>query len=276
VTELAPASSLQGCRVVITRSRAQSAQLDELLTKLGATVLSVPTIEIVGPESLDRLDAALQELAAGRYEWVTFLSANAVEKVIERLRALECEPSVVARSRVAAVGAATTRVLAAAGVTVDLQPGTTTAAGLAAALGAGTGRILIPRAAEAPAAAVDALRAQGWMVDEVTAYRTVPASEDASAAVLRRGEFDVVTFTSGSTARGFAAVVSAGEAGLTPQDSGARKVACIGPVTAQAASDLGFRVDAVAGEQTAEGLVHAVVGLGWISTGASWPDGMAR
>ncbi|MDP9235016.1 MAG: uroporphyrinogen-III synthase [Actinomycetota bacterium] len=271
-----PASSLHGCRVVVTRPRAQSAELDELLTKLGATVLSLPTIEIVGPESFDRLDAALHELAAGAYEWVAFLSANAVEKVIERLRALECEPSVVTRLRVAAVGAATSRALAAAGVTVDLQPETTTAAGVAFALGAGTGRILIPRAAEAPAAAVDVLRAQGWLVDEVIAYRTVSASEDASAAVLRRGEFDVVTFTSGSTVRGFAAAVSAGEAGLTPQDSGARKVVCIGSVTAQAASDLGFRVDAVAREQTAEGVVHAVVGLGWIPTGASWPAGMAR
>jgi uroporphyrinogen III methyltransferase/synthase len=113
-------------------------------------------------------------------------------------------------------------------------------------------------------------------VDEVTAYRTVLAPEDATAAVLRTGEFDVVTFTSGSTVRGFAAVVSAAEAGLTPQDSEAPKVVCIGAVTAQAASDLGFRVDAVAREQTAEGLVHAVLRLGWISTGASWPVGMAR
>jgi uroporphyrinogen III methyltransferase/synthase len=236
----------------------------------------MPTIAIVGPESFDRLDAALHELAAGAYEWVAFLSANAVEQVIERLRALKCEPSVVARSRVAAVGAVTSRALAAAGVRVDLQPETATAAGVAAALGAGTGRILLPRAAEAPAAAVDALRAQGWLVDEVTTYRTMSAPRDEYAAVLRRGEFDVVTFTSGSTVRGFAAMVNAGEAGLTPQDSGARKVACIGPVSAQAATDLGFRVDAVAREQTAEGLVHAVLRLGWISTGASWPARMSR
>jgi uroporphyrinogen III methyltransferase/synthase len=261
---------------VVTRPRAQSAELEQLLTKLGATVLSVPTIAIVGPESFERLDAALHELAAGAYEWVAFLSANAVEQVIERLRALECEPSVVARSHVAAVGAATTRALADAGVMVDLVPETATAAGVADALGAGPGRILLPRAAEAPPAAVEALRAQGWLVDEVTAYRIVLAPEDATAAVLRTGEFDVVTFTSGSTVRGFAGVVSAGEAGLTPQDSGARKVVCIGAVTAQAASDLGFRVDAVAREQTAEGLVHAVLRLGWVSPGASWPVGMAR
>jgi uroporphyrinogen-III synthase len=238
-------------------------------------VVSLPTIAITGPESFAYLDAALRELAGGAYEWVVFLSANAVSQMMKRLRALELAPSAVG-CRIAAVGPATADALATAGVSVDLQPDVSTAAGVTAALGAGRGRVLVPRAADAPADALDALRAQGWQVHEVTAYRTVTATEGAGTDVVRRGEFDVVTFTSGSTVRGLATMVAPAEAGLAPQDSGARKVACIGPVTAQAASDLGFRVDAVAREQTAEGLAQAVVGLGWMSTGASWSAGMAR
>jgi uroporphyrinogen III methyltransferase/synthase len=261
--------------VVVTRPREQSAQLENLLIARGATVVSLPTIAIVDPESFDRLDAALDELAEGSYEWVAFLSANAVSHVIERLRGLGREAAGI-RGRVAAVGGATAAALSAAGISVDLKPETSSSAGVAAALGSGTGRVLVPRAAEAPADALDALRAQGWHVDEVTAYRTVLASEGDHRETVRNGGFDVITFTSGSTVRGFAALVTPAEAGFAPDSSGARKVVCIGPVTARVATDLGFRVNAIAREQTDEGLVRAVLSLGWISDGASWSTGMAR
>jgi uroporphyrinogen III methyltransferase/synthase len=229
----------------------------------------------VGPESFDRLDATLRELAEGAYDWVVFLSANAVGHVIERLRRLGLEAAGI-RGRVAAVGAATAAALSAAGVSVDLQPDTSSAAGVATALGAGMGRVLVPRAADAPADALEALRAQGWQVDEVTAYRTVLVSEGDRAEIVRKGGFDAITFTSGSTVRGFAAMVTPAEAGLAPDSSGARKVVCIGPGTARAATDLGFRTDAIAQEQSDEGLVQALLSLGWLCDGALWSTGMAR
>jgi uroporphyrinogen III methyltransferase / synthase len=265
---------LGGWRVVVTRPRFQSSDLDRLLSELGATVILFPTIEITDPPSFDALDAALRALAAGEYEWTVFLSVNVVRQVRARLEAKSLEFAVISRSRVAAVGSATTDALVAGGVQPDLVPDTSSAAGVASALGSGTGRVLVPRAADAPAEATDAMRAQGWQVDEVVAYRTVAATASEGLDTVRRREFDVVTFSSGSTLRGFSASISPAQTGLSPEDPEAARVVCIGPTTAKVAVELGFRVDAVAADQSAEGLVKAVLGLREVAGSAGRP-GMA-
>jgi len=136
------------------------------------------------------------------------------------------------------------------------------------------GRVLLPRAAEKPPDMRAVLTGAGWSVDEVTVYRTVPAGEGPAAPAVRAGDFDVVTFTSGSAARAFVGLVGKpAELGLAPggDDSALRSrpggpaykvVACIGPVTAAVVADLGFRVDVVAEEHTTEGLVAALAGMG--------------
>jgi uroporphyrinogen-III synthase len=207
------------------------------------------------------LDTGLRDLAAGGYEWIAFLSVNAAQQVVARLDQLALDVEIMGRARVVAVGGATAEALSSSGVAVDLVPDEFTAAGVATAIGPGTGRVLVPRAAEVPAAALDPLRSEGWGVDEVVAYRTEIAGDEGETEAVRRGGFDVATFTSGSTARGFAAIIGVARAGLSPGDPGTRKVACIGPVTAKVAVDLGFRVDAIASEHSAEGLVQAVVEL---------------
>jgi uroporphyrinogen-III synthase len=105
------------------------------------------------------------------------------------------------------------------------------------------------------------LRSQGWSVDDVVAYRTKILLESSGAQAIRERNFDVVTFTSGSTVRGFAAMVGAPAAGLCPEDSGACKVVCIGPTTAEVAASLGFRIDAIANEPSSQGLVEAVLAI---------------
>jgi uroporphyrinogen-III synthase len=252
---------LAGCRVVVTRPAGQAERLNELFAGLGAAVLSVPTIEIADPVSFDDLDAALQELAAGGYEWVGFLSVNAVEQVLKRLGELSLGIETIGRAQVIAVGKATARVLTESGIAPDLVPAISTAAGVAKALAAGGGRVLVPRAADAPRDALSDLRSQGWLVDEVVAYRTLATVASEGSQAIREQEFDVVTFTSGSTARGFHAMATPAEAGVSPGDSGARKVVCIGPETARIAAELGFRVDAVATDHSSEGLVQAVLSV---------------
>ena len=98
------------------------------------------------------------------------------------------------------------------------------------------------------------LRAKGWLVDEVEAYRTVTAgaSDGATAEVLEAAaSADVITFTSPSTVDRYLAL----SGGRVPP-----VVACIGPVTAEAARRAGLVVDVVAAEHTAAGLVAELVG----------------
>jgi len=74
--------------------------------------------------------------------------------------------------------------------------------------------------------------------------------------MLKTGEINVITFTSSSTVRNFVDML--GAADISSLLSGVT-VACIGPVTAATAGELGVRVDLVAEEYTIEGLVSAIL-----------------
>ena len=80
-------------------------------------------------------------------------------------------------------------------------------------------------------------------------YRTVRAQLAADARAAVAGA-DVVTFTSSSTVRHFVDLL--GDDAVPPT------VACIGPVTAATARELGLRVDVEATTHTIPGLVQAL------------------
>jgi len=60
----------------------------------------------------------------------------------------------------------------------------------------------------------------------------------------------VITFTSSSTVRNFVSLAGA--------ETGAARIACIGPITAQTAQSLGLPVHIVAKDYTIPGLVQAI------------------
>lgn len=248
--DLAPgARPLGGTTVVVTRARHQAGRLSAALGAAGARVVEVPVIDIAGPddggEGLRRAAATV-----GGYDWVAFTSANAVARFLALLR----DARSLAGVQVAGVGGATAAALAERGVVADLVGEPATAEGLAAAFPPGPGRVLFPRAAGGRDALPTGLRAGGWEVDEVVAYRTVTAAppDDAVAAVL--AEADAVTFTSPSTVHAYLELRTvAGHALPVPP-----VVACIGPVTAAAARKAGLEVAVEAASASAEGLVAAL------------------
>lgn len=241
---------LTDLRVVVTRQPGKAATLTGALEERGARVIELPTITIEPPESWTEVDSSIRSLFAGEFEWVAFTSANAVERYFSRLGCMPGE--VFTKTKVAAVGTSTRAALEEGGISVDLVPDNYTAAALAQALGPGAGKVLLPRAAEVPPDMERELTAGGWTPHHVTTYRTVPArAEGETAEAVGRGEFDVVTFTSASTARGFAGM-------FDPLPLTGKKVACIGPVTTAACRELGITVDIEAEEHTIDGLVHAL------------------
>ncbi len=252
--------TLKGQRVVLTRARAQADGLAEQLRSEGAEILYLPTIEITAPTSWGPLDHAIRKLAEGLYDWTVFASVNAVEGFFARVEVAERDARVLARCRVAAVGPATATRLAAFGIRADLMPSEYTGDALAGELGSGGGHILLPRVEDGPRALIDELVARGWLSEVVAAYRSVAGDpEGAVARLVRSGAFTVLTFTSGSTVRRFVEQVSRPEdLGLDPGTANGKLVACIGPRTAEAAEQLGFRVDLVPAEHSAEGLAAAL------------------
>jgi uroporphyrinogen III methyltransferase / synthase len=240
---------LFGRRVVVTRPSGRAGELAERLAALGANVVSLPAIAIEDPESWDPFDSALVNLAERSYDWVAFASATGVERFFTRLLSKGLDARAFGATKVAAVGDATAAALAGRAIRADLVPGRFTGADLAAALGDGPGVVLLPRVAGGPRDIVDELERGGWRVDEVVAYRNVPAEVD------HPGEFDAATFTSASTVGAFAAAVPAR---ALPEGA---KVVCIGPTTAAAAEEAGYRVHAVADPHTLDGLAAALVNV---------------
>jgi len=122
-------------------------------------------------------------------------------------------------------------------------------------------RFLLPRADIARELLPDQLRDAGGAVTEVVAYRTVVAGGERDAdhdiyRMLLDRQIDAVTFTSASTVRNFARML--GEEQVADLLN-ATVVAAIGPVTAEAAQQLGIKVTVVPKKYTVPDLVDALV-----------------
>lgn len=229
-------------------ARAQAAGLGRKLADRGAQPIYLPAIEIAPMDDYEALDRALRCLAS--YQWLVFTSANGVEYFWARLGDEHLSPL-----KVAAIGPATARALEQRGVQPALVPDEYVAEAQAAGLGEVARQwFLWPRAKAAREALADELGRRGAIVHEIPVYRTLPPVPDAAGlSEVRRG-VDAITFASASAARNFAAL--AGD-GPTAAVEGAA-VACIGPVTAQAAREAGLRVDVVVATYTTDGLVAAL------------------
>lgn len=244
---------LAGLTVLVPRARDQSSGFSALLRARGAEPLEVPTIEIRPVASTAELDRAVEDLAAGRYDWVVLTSVNGVAAVRARAEALGHGTTAIARASVAAVGPATEAALRDWGIIPDLVPGAATTAALGQAFPTGRGVVLLARADLANPELGVLLRDKGWETTEVVAYHTVPvgALDPAARRRLDRGEVDWVAFTASSTVEGFLR----GYGG--PPPPGVR-VAAIGPVTADTARSAGIQVATTAAEHTIGGLVAAI------------------
>jgi uroporphyrinogen III methyltransferase/synthase len=240
---------LFGRRVLVTRSREQASSLVELLEAEGAEAVELPLIRF---EALPPPDPAIWK---ERYDWLIVTSANTVTFLWEALRAGGQDMRALRVKRIAAVGEETAAALEARGLCADFVPTKATAGQLLAELTEQQPgvKILLPRAEEAPELLPEGLRAQGADVRVLPLYRTVPDTTEADGirARIEAGEIDAVTFASSSTVKNFCALFP----GLSL--SGVA-VACIGPVTAATAQELGLPVTVVPEDQNIRALVRAL------------------
>jgi uroporphyrinogen III methyltransferase/synthase len=240
---------LFGRRVVVTRAREQASQLSGRLEALGAEVIELSVIEVEDP---DDGGVALRRAAADirGYDWLVLTSANGAHRFLAELR----DARDLGGVKVAAIGPGTAEALLRGNVRADFVPDRFVAEalldGFAAAPSDHQGHVLLARAAVARDVLPDGLRARGWDVDVVVAYKTVPASPSRER-LHAASTADVITFTSSSTVERYLDV--AGPDGIPAV------VACIGPITAATARDRGLQVDIEAPVHSIAGLVDAVV-----------------
>jgi uroporphyrinogen III methyltransferase/synthase len=251
---------LFGKRVLITRTRRQASNLARLLADEGAIPVELPSIEIEPIEDREAVEAAIERLRSGDYAWAGFTSANAVELFFEHLADRSLDARAFAGARIFAIGPATAAALVERGLRADVVPAEYVAEAVVEAMTPHVrsgDRVLLPRAESARAELVRGLEALGASVDEVPIYRAAVPSEASPEVLadLRAGKIDVATFTASSTVRNLVAMLGDVSA-LTGETR--PLIACIGPITAETARELGLTVDVMASEYTVEGLVAAL------------------
>jgi uroporphyrinogen III methyltransferase/synthase len=261
---------LHGCRVVVTRARAQASGLAATLRGLGAGIVELPAIRIEPRIESEEVRGAVERI--GEYALICVTSPNGAHLLFEALGAAGLDARALAgierqrpggtgssatgpvRTTIAAIGSGTAQALAEHGIAADITPERFVGEALVKALADVeiSGRpVLVARAAEARDVLPDALRERGAEVDVVALYETV-REEPAAEAIEAAQEADYVTFTSSSTVRNLTEAL--GE--RFPNNA---RIVSIGPVTSEAARAAGLEVDIEAKRHDITGLVAALL-----------------
>jgi uroporphyrinogen III methyltransferase/synthase len=219
-------------------------------------------IRILPPEDGGPLADACDR--AGEFDWIVFSSANAVDAFMEQLLAGPADLRALGGVKLCAVGPSTAEQLADYGLKVDLTPPEYRAEAILRALSESGNvrglKMLLPHADIGRELLAEELRKQGADVTEVVAYRTMAVEADREGdpdiyRMLLERSIDAVTFTSASAVRNFVRILGAEPAADL---LGATVVACIGPVTAQAAAQANIMTTIQPASYTVPALVDAI------------------
>jgi uroporphyrinogen III methyltransferase/synthase len=248
---------LFGRRIVVTRTRKQASALSAKLRTLGADVYELPTIRVEPPDNLMEFGELVRDVF--QYDWLIFTSANGVDAFFSMFYRLYDDARSIGNVKIAAIGPATAERIKNFHLAVDLQPKEFVAEAILdelVKLGSVENlKFLVVRAHGAREVLPKRLAELGGIVDEATAYQTVPETNDTSGALERfRSEgADLVTFTSSSTVENFLALKLP-----WPAET---KTASIGPITSETMRKNGLTVDVEAARYDVDGLVGAVLKL---------------
>jgi uroporphyrinogen-III synthase len=234
-------STFSGKRIVVTRPRAQSKELQRALEDSGAACVVIPLIDIAQPDDEGfAFEQAMRNLSD--YEWVVCTSANGASRVAPYLSHGASAP------KLAAVGSATALAFAR---DVEFVPSSATGALLAEEFPVTSGKVLVVQAQETSGDVVRILRDRNMDVDGVAAYKTAQCLlTDSQVAEIQSA--DAVLVASGSAVRSWCT-----QAG--PEVNG--KVIAIGEPTQRVAAECGMTINAVAREASTAGVVAALAGV---------------
>lgn len=248
-SETKPARPLDGWRVLVPRGGPWGDSVAASLRAQGAVPVVAPLINFAPTTDQETLDAALDRLQQGHYDWLTVTSATTVDVLFAH------RVEVPKKTRIAAVGETTAAALAAVGYDVSLVPELdNSAAGMAQqmiALEPEPRRILSLRSEIAKPVLSVMLTDAGHDVDSIVAYRTVgvPVTERIRRDV-ESGRINAILITSGS--------VAAQVREQFPEIPDGTLLAAIGPRTAKDAEKVGLPIAAIADRQTVDALIETV------------------
>lgn len=245
---------LFGKRILVTRP-AGAQRFARALMARGAQPVIAPTVRIAAP---DDPEIARREIARlNEYDWIVFLSRTGIDLFFRALHEREEDARAIGKARVAAIGPKSAERLADHGVLADLVSGRSTSEDVAHDLLERTrpGQKILIFAAQEGRDIVRSLLEEAMRVPvAVPAYKSLVVSDPEFATTV--ASCDILTFTNGSTVRGFATLLGGNAAAVSAARG--KIVACIGPITAGEAEEIGLHVDVVPKTFSTDALIEAL------------------
>lgn len=198
-----PELPLAGCGIAITRPAEQAGALAAMVREAGGTPIGFPLLAIAPLEDYTAFEHLIANLAA--YDWVIFISSNAVQQGMPRIASQY--PAYPPRLRFAAIGPATAQELALHGVNQVLIPeGRFDSESLLARPEMQKmqhQRVLIVRGVGGRELLAEKLRERGAEVDFAECYRRVNPQRDAGKLhqLWQNGQLHALVVTSSEALR---------------------------------------------------------------------------
>ena len=203
---------LQGKTIAITRSKDDSQEFIELMTKDGATPLPLPTIELVS-KGEKIVEDFMNHLKQENPDYSVFMSSKAVKllfdmaKQVSKLQELQLA---VANTTVVAVGPKTKEALENEGIRVSHMPKRFSSVGVGEVftkLNAVGKKVIVPRSGASTPFLKQLLEKIGLEVNEIHLY-DVCAFRDTTQwndfrELFSKSKIDGIVFTSASSVRAF-------------------------------------------------------------------------
>lgn len=251
-------------RMLVTGSKQQAFQIARNLEELGAVAHMLPTMKVTRPHSWKSLDASLQSLDT--FDYIVFPSINSVKFFFRRFKEQAYDIRDLQGIGLGAIGKNTINELTGSMLTVDLpspEAGLEEFFTLIKERGITGKRILVPGSKEAKGRIASFLKKLENDVVTPSTYRLV--DEEIDAQKLRKAlaapGVDLVVFTCPTSVRNFCSITSGEPWGTLTNDL---KVAAVGPLTAQAATDAGLKPTIIPSQFTLSSLIAEIVKtLGW-------------
>lgn len=248
---------LAGKKILITRPKEQSKDLENGIKDLGATAIQLPLIEIEALPLSQEIQTIFDQLE--EIDWLVFTSTNAVNCFFKLADEAGVKFYFYPNLKIATVGEKTKMQLEQLGYRTNFVPIKYTAQVLAENMDPNLKgkKIVIPCSNKANKDYIKYLSAQGAEVLTIEVYRNSAKhyrSQELMAIIQE--EMDYITFASGSAVKSFC------KNGLKDNKMfQSAKNICIGPSTAAVAEELGLKINGIAEPHTSEGIIDKIKSL---------------
>jgi uroporphyrinogen-III synthase len=244
---------LEGRTVALAEAR-QLEELAALFVKEGATVLRCPLVSILDAQDAAPIVAWLRDLAAGRFDYVIFMTGEGIRRLIgfaERAGIRDQVVAALGKTRTVTRGPKPVKALKEIGLAPSIVAAAPTTEGIVATLSQeplSSTTVGVQFHGEINQHLLDFLHQAGATAVAVQPYYYAPAADAERVADLiarmARGDIDLTVFTSSPQVDRLQAVAE--ERGLSELlGEGLAKtcVAAIGPIAADSVRAKGWRVD---------------------------------